>query len=496
MTMKQTLLVERVMDQTRLAIIEDDRLCELYHERRGSSDVTGNIFLGRVENVLPGMNAAFVNIGMEKNGFLAADDIRPEFRADRELQKAVARAPIEKLVRPGMQLMLQVIKAQSGEKGPRLSGNIMLTGRLMVLLPGVRYVGVSRKLTDETERSRLRAIGWTLMGERGDGLILRTAAQSVPEADLCGEYARLCAQWQELKTQAEYARAPKLLHDENSLLLKAVRDRLSERTETIWTDDVRSYEQLHALAKRIAPQLEERIRLHEGQVPLFDLYRVDTQAEKALQKYVWLKGGGSLVIEETEALTAVDVNSGKNSGKRDVEDTILQNNLEAARELMLQLRLRDIGGTIVADFINMSSQAHRQALLDELRQLAAQDANRTVVVDITPLGLVELTRKRSRQSLGRQLMHSCSNCGGNGVVLSYEVIARRVIRDIWRRRRSGDTSPMLCEAASEVCDWMKTIGAPEGGAVYTRPDGALGAGEYRLMSADITALPTGSRLLK
>lgn len=271
---------------------------------------------------------------------------------------------------------------------------------------------------------------------------------------------------------------------------------LTEDVEAVWSDDDLCYDRMKVLAESMAPALADRIRRHAGDVPLFDLYRVDSQADRALQRYVWLKGGGSLVIEETEALTVVDVNTGRNTGKRDSDDTILANNCEAARELMRQLRLRDIGGIVVADFIDMAGEAQKQALLDALRACAARDANRTKVVGITALGLVELTRKKARQSLGRQLLHVCPHCGGDGVVFAHETTARRAIRELWRRRRGGDATPMLLMAAPEVCGWMKTIGAPEGGATWALPTEGVEAGEYRLSPVDPAALPAGCKLLK
>ncbi len=491
--MKQTLLLERVMDQTRMAVVEDGALCELHIERPGSENLTGNIYLGRVENVIAGMNAAFVDIGTGKNGFLAAGAAITEHG---EAGRGREPARIGDLARPGQPILVQAEKAQPGAKGPRLTCEIALPGRLMALLPFENGVGVSRKLTDAGERERLYHIGRALAGEQGFGMILRTAADGADEAALREEYARLSELWRDIRERASHNIGPRLLYNDNSLTLRAVRDRLGAQTDAIWTDDPEVYEEINGLARRLAPEYAERVRLHEGDIPLFDLYRVDAQADKALQKYVWLKSGGSLVIEETEALTVVDVNTGRNVGKRDVEQTILQNNLEAARELMRQLRLRDIGGIIVADFIDMAGDAQKQALLDALRACAALDANRTKIVGVTSLGLVEITRKKARQSLGRQLLHTCPHCGGNGVVPSHESTARRAIRELWRRRRSGDATPLLCEAAPEVCGWMRTIGAPEGGATCVLPESGLEAGEYRLSPVDPAALPPGGKLLK
>ena len=493
--MIQTLLMERVLDQTRLAVIEDSRLCELYIERPDSENLSGNIYLGCVERVLPGMNAAFVDIGMEKNGFLAADDIRLDVRGESGLESALKQVRIEGLVRPGQEIVVQAIKSQPGGKGPRLSSHITLPGRLMVLLTGIEYVGVSRKIADEEERSRLYGIGKAL-ASREFGLILRTAALGVEESALREEFDRLTAMYRQMRERAAHAIAPKLLHDDNALVLRAVRDMLNENVDCLWVDDDDCLTRARACAGTLCPDLADRIRRHEGDTPLFDLYRVDAQADKATQKYVWLKSGGSLVIEETEAMTVVDVNTAKNIGKRASQETLFENNCEAARELMRQLRLRDIGGIIVADFIDMPQQRQRDALLEVLRECAALDRTHVTVVDITPLGLVELTRKKQRQSLSRQLTHTCSRCGGNGVVPSHETTARRVSRELWRSRRGGNAAIMLVEAAPPVCGWLRKLGAPEGGAVYLRPVEGMEAGEYRISPAEPGALPPDSKRLK
>lgn len=482
--MKKTLLMERVMDQTRLALIEDGALCELYHRRPDSEDLTGNIYLGRVENVLPGMNAAFVDIGLEKKGFLSAGDIRLYAQGDARLSQALGKRRIGELARPGDEIMVQVIRSQPGDKGPRLSCHLTLPGRHMVLLPGVPYVGVSRKIADPAERAHLREQGQRLLDDGGAGVILRTASREVDPKAIEAEYGDLLAAYQELQRQARHQIAPKLLHDDNDLALIAVRDLMDGDVEAVWTEDAASYDRLRGHAAALAPHLIDRIRLHDGQVPLFDLYRVDAQLERALDRRVWLNSGGFLVIDETEALTAIDVNTGKNVGRRCAEDTIVAANREAAAEVMRQLRLRDIGGMIVVDFINMKREEDRQGLLDLLRELAARDRNRTTVVDITPLGLVELTRKKARQSLKAQLTHACGCCGGSGVEPSHEATARRALRDLWRRRRCGDETPLVVEAAPAVCGWIRKIGLPDGGPVRIKAAEGMGAGEYRLAPDD------------
>ena len=477
--MKRTILMERVLDETRVAVIEDGALCELYIRRPGDENIAGNIYLGRVERVLPGMNAAFVDIGLEKKGFLAAGDIRL-FSQDGTLAARLNQARIEDLVKPGQEIPVQVVKSQPGMKGPRLSCHITQAGRLVALLTELKYVGVSHKIIDPKERDRLHAVGQSLVDAGNSGVIIRTAAEGASEAEIRADYAVLTELWDGIKARAMRVKAPKLLRDDGNLSMRVVRDMLTGEVDAIWSDDADCHRELKEYARTFAPEYADRVRLHEGSVPLFDLYRVDAQADEALQKYVWLKSGGSLVIEETEALTVVDVNTGKNTGRKLLEETLYENNREAARELMRQLRLRDIGGIVVVDFIDMRSREQKEALLDLLKECAARDRNRVTVVDITPLGLVELTRKKVRQSLSRQLTRTCSACDGNGVVYAHETTARRAARDIWRRRRSGDGGRIVIEAAPAVCTLLRSIGVREAFDVNIKAVEGMGAGEYRL----------------
>ena len=484
------------MGQTRLAVIEDNALCELYYDRPGLENLSGNIYLGRVVNVLPGMNAAFVDIGLDKNAFLTVGDIQLDVRENGDLARELSQTRIEARVRPSQEIPVQVVKSGTGQKGPRVSCYITLPGRTMVLMPNVRYIGVSRKIAEAPERGRLRAVAHELLEDSGMGLIMRTASAGMDAEVLAREYEGLVRAWREIESRAKHDRAPKRIHSGNSLELRVVRDMLSEQVDAVWVDDEGQLSALQNLARAFAPQWLDRIRLHTGSAPLFDLYRVDDQLEKAMRKYVWLKSGGSLVIEETEALTVIDVNTGKYVGKKSLDDTIYKNNCEAAREIMRQLRLRDLGGIIIVDFIDMTDAGQKEKLLELLRDLATRDRNHVNVVGITGLGLVEMTRKKQRQPLSKQLMHICSSCGGNGVVPSYETIARRVAREIWRRRRSGQGSPLLVEVTPPVASYVQRIGMPEGGGVYLCPSKLESDEEYRVSPADPGALPDGAKLLK
>lgn len=473
--MKRTLLLESLGGETRLAVIEDSRLCELYVERPGGDDVTGSIYLGRVENVVPGMNAAFVDIGQEKNGFLSASDIQI---TDRSLSEKFSGLRIEKLARPGREMLVQVMKAQSGQKGPRLSCHITLPGRLMVLLTDVEYIGVSKKITDPSERDRLRGVARDMTDGSGMGVILRTAAEGVTPEMLHAEWDALTAQWQDIRQKAAHGLAPKQVFSNTSLTERCVRDMLDDTVDAVWADGQALYDELIAKAGKT-----DRIRRHDSPMPLFDLYRVDAQLDKALRKYVWLKSGGSLVIEQTEAMTVVDVNTGKYTGKKDLEDTLFRLNCEAAEELVRQLRLRDVGGIIIVDFIDMKTAENNERLLERLRALAKTDRSRLTVVGMTGLGLVEMTRRKDRKPLSQQLLHICSNCGGDGMTPSHETTARRVIHEIWRRRRGGEDSALAVTACPEVVGWLRTIGSP-GGTVCAEPDPAMKPGEYDISPTD------------
>ena len=484
--MKQTLLLESVMGETRLAVIEEDRLCELYLDCPGQSPAAGSIFAGRVENVLPGMNAAFVDLGLEKNGFMYAGDL-PGGSRD---------AKIGKLVRPGQALVVQIDKPQSGQKGHRLTGRLTLPGRLMALTPGQGTVGVSKKLQDDAERERLRTIGVELARGTDMGVIIRTAACGAEAEQLAAEYRALTDQWTDIERRAACALPPALIYDNGSLPLRLARDMLNPDVEAVWVDGEELYRETRRVAGILAPDLVDRIKLHEGQTPLFDLHRVDSQMDKALRKYVWLKSGGSLVIEATEAMTVIDVNTGKFTGSGDLEETLFRLNCEAAEEIARQLRLRDVGGIVVVDFIDMQRPGNDDRLLEHLKALAARDRNRLTVVGMTGLGLVELTRKRERQSLSKQLLHTCSACGGDGTVPAYETTARAIERDLWRRRRMGSESPLLVKAYPKVTGWLRTLGKPAGGAVYAVPDAGMAPEAYDISPTDLSDLPEKSIALK
>ena len=459
--MKRVMILERVANQTRLAVMEDNRLCEIYYERAGHAKLAGNIYAGRVQNVLPGMNAAFVDIGLNKNAFLYAGDICIDTRGEDALQSQLENARIEKMLRPGQMIVVQVVKEPGGSKGPRITGNVTMPGRFCVLLPTIAYAGVSRKIADSAERDRLFSLANRLSGENGAGIIVRTAAEDMPLEAIEADYMRLLRMWKKIQTAGSHSARPRLIQNDGSIVQRAVRDMLDEDIFAIRTDDPGIYGELKDAAGLLAPEYAERIELLNTETPLFDLLRVDAQLEHAFDRHVYLKSGGTIVIDETEAMTVIDVNTGKFTGKKSLEDTIFQINCEAADEIARQLRLRDIGGIVIIDFIDMDVPENRDKLIGHLKTALENDPNRTNVLGMTALGLVEMTRKKVRKPLSRQLLRDCSACKGTGREFTFESLAYRILREIWRKRRMGDKLCYRIAADQRVIDWIADIGIPE-----------------------------------
>ena len=494
--MTREILIETLSGETRLAVLEDGELMELYSERAGQEKLSGNIYVGRVENVLPGMNAAFVDIGMEKNAFLYAGDIQLDARDAQELTRQLSAVKIQQMVRPGQQVLVQVVKEPGGSKGPRISSHVTLPGRLTVLLPTVRYTGVSRRIEEEGERSRLRGFAAKLSEAHGMGMIVRTAAQGADEEALARDYEALIRLWEKIRTRGEHVIAPALLHRDESLAFRAVRDMITPELSAIRTDDEGIYRQLTENTALLAPEISDKIVFSRAETPLFDLYRVDAQAEKALQRHVWLKSGGDLVIDYAEALTVIDVNTGKYVGRKSLADTVFQTNCEAAKEIARQLRLRDIGGIIIIDFIDMEAPEQRQQLLSLLKEYLKNDRTRTNLAGLTSLGLVEMTRKKVRQPVHKLMNHICDACQGSGMVPTYETVARAILRELRRMAAAGSEGAMLVKAAPPIATTLWTLEAPPGVRAFACPDEGQTLGEYAITAAQESALPPGTKRLR
>jgi len=403
-------------ERTQIAVLEGRALVEHYVARPQdeSLQIIGNVYRGRVKNVLPGMEAAFVDIGTPKNAVLYWGDVAFD-RDDIERQPGADR--IEHLLRPGQTIVCQVTKNPIGLKGARLTQEVSLPGRFVVLVPQSSTYGISRRL-DDNERKRLRRILDDVRPE-GHGLIVRTAAAGASAEDLRYDVLQLVAKWEEIDERARRLPAPAALYSEPHMAVRIIREELTEEHRAVLIDDPDLYNVVKAYVAELEPALAERIELYDTSIeplPLFERQHVHEQLHKALDRKVWLPSGGSLIIERTEALTVIDVNTGKNVGSSSLEGTVFENNLEAASEIARQLRLRDIGGIIVIDFIDMEVKANRQAVMAAFRSALARDKTPTQVYDITDLGLVEMTRKRVGEGLVETLSHTCPMCSGRGIV--------------------------------------------------------------------------------
>lgn len=491
--MTKRLLLDSLCGQKRLAVIENGKLCEMHYERGKAEGISGNIYTGSVKNVLPGMNAAFVDIGLDKNAFLYAGDIGFDTRGDKALAGKLESLSIRDMVRPGQEIMVQVVKEPGGTKGPRISSHITLPGRMLVLLPTLRYIGISRRIENEGERARLRSIASKLLDEHGMGVIMRTASEGADEDALAAEYQELVCVWNDVANRGRTVKAPALIYDGGSLERTAVRDIASADDEII-TDDARVFSRLQAEAGVYAPDMLQHISMHGSEIPLFDVYGIEAEYEKALRHHVWLDCGGYLVIDHTEALTVIDVNTGKHTGRRDIEETILQTNLQAAVETARQLRLRDIGGIIIVDFIDMKHDEDREELLEVLRREMRADRTPSAVVGMTALGLVELTRKKQRLSAQKLLKHVCPQCGGEGVVDDFEAVARRIAYDLRRRRARNPGQAFIVNVSSGVAGALIAVGAPKNMTVHVEikdmPDC-----EYTIEPVDKSAISRSMKLL-
>jgi ribonuclease G len=435
--------------ETRVAVQEGNLLTELYLERHRRRSIVGNVFKGTVTNVLPGMQAAFVDIGLTKDAFLYAGDytanlgeagrdllaeVAGEDDADADLDgdeepRREATGPIEEMLGRNQQVLVQVSKESLGTKGARITSFISLPGRYVVYMPQARHVGVSRRIRDERERERLRGALRSLPLPPG-GFILRTNAEGKGETEFAHDVEFLSRLWSQIQTRFEQATPPAALHEEMDLTFRVVRDLFSPEVDEFVVDDRAACDKVLGYVRALVPSLEGRVRLYTERAPIFDAFGIEKDIEKALRRRVWLKSGGYIVIDHTEALVSIDVNTGKYVGKRDFEQTVLKINLEAVNEVVRQIRLRDLGGIIIIDFIDMEVPEHREQVYKALKRALAEDKARTNVLEISELGLVEMTRKRVRQDLRALLTQHCPTCRGTGVVKSEETLATEIYRAI------------------------------------------------------------------
>lgn len=431
---------------TRVALLEKGKLVELDIERPLQYRVVGNLYKGTVANVLPGMQAAFVDIGLEKNSFLYVDDISSDW--DEESPPPV-RGSIDKLLHVGEEIMVQVIKEPYGSKGARVTGQITIPGRYLVLVPGADYIGVSRRIESQAERDRLRREVENLKPEHL-GLIVRTVAEGVDSDVMAQDLQFLVQLWNRILTRFQQKTAPAILYQDLSLTCRIARDLFVEEFSSFLIDNEHEYDKVREIVDYISPHLKSKVKLYREDEPIFERYGVEAELEKAMARQVWLKSGGYLVFDVTEALTVVDVNTGRYIGRRNLADTILKTNLEAAEEIARQVRLRDIGGIIIIDFIDMSIEDHRRKVIDKLNNAIKNDRTKTYVLGLTNLGLVEMTRKKVRQDLSEYLQQPCPYCGGSGRVLTPLVISTRVESQLKEQLKEEKSRAILVEMHHEV----------------------------------------------
>ena len=440
--MRTEILVNATPPETRVALVEDGRVVEVLHERRGKSGLVGNVYLGRVHRVLPGMQAAFVSIGLERDAFLYVEDVAPRSSEFDFGDAPVAPAPgeageasreerprIDDLLKEGQEVVVQVTKDPMGGKGPRVTAGISLPGRALVYLPSVREFGISRRITDEAERERLRRILEALPAE--GGFIARTAAQSMREEDFRSDHRYLTDLAAKIARRRESVAAPALLHRELDLASRSVRDLAGPDCAVIRVDDEDMYARLKELLEAIGPSLAARLERFDRPEPIFEFFGVEAEIENALRSRVTLPSGGSLVIHQTEALVAIDVNTGRFVGKDALEETVFAVNLEAVAEVARQIRLRDLGGLLVIDFIDMELPEHREEVFSRFEEELAKDRARTRVLPLSEFGLIEVTRQRSRGNVERLLTRACPVCGGGGRVKTDLTLALDLRRELF-----------------------------------------------------------------
>ena len=463
--MKREILINATQRETRVAILEDDQLVELLVDRPDARRMVGDIYLGKVEAVQPGLQAAFVDIGTEKSAFLHAsdlvfdegDDEDTEEEGDDDGRGRNGRAkapPVQDVLKRGQQLIVQVSKEPISTKGPRVTAQVSLAGRFLVYMPFASRVGVSRKIGDRAERQRLREQVQAVVPPDSGGVIERTVGEDVTQDTFSRELTTLMNQWKRIKRKTQFMRAPALIHREPSLTRGLIRDIFSDKVDSLTVDSKQLYNEIAEYLKGIAPELMERVKLYEEPVPLFDKANIETEIRDLFKRRCDLPSGGYLIIEPTEALVSIDVNSGRYTGKKDPEKTVLRTNMEAAREVARQLRLRDVGGIIVCDFIDMEAKQNRDKVLQELRTHLGRDRARTKAFAVSDLGLIEMTRQRVRQSHLQSMTEPCPTCHGTGRVFTPETIVRRVERSVKRMAVEGKRDNLLVKLHPDVAMYV------------------------------------------
>lgn len=458
--MSEELLINIAPMETRVALVENGVLQELYLERSARRGIVGNIYKGKVVRVMPGMQAAFIDIGLERAGFIQASDIAPLDENGMELREAEV-TDIRTLVREGQALVVQVVKDPISSKGARLTTHLSVSARYLVYMPQAPHIGISNRIEDECERERLRELidkvleTLTEEGQSNEGgFILRTAAEGVQREELLRDMLFLYKLWGELEQRIKVATEPTKIHEDLPLFMRVLRDLVQPHTEKVRIDSDDAHLRAARFAGKYAPEIAERIEYYYKERPLFDLYGVEDEIRRALEHKVALKSGGYLLIEQTEAMSTIDVNTGAFVGHRNLEETIFKTNLEAAIAIARQLRLRNLGGIIIIDFIDMQDPEHQRQVLRTLGKKLEHDYAKTSITGVSELGLVEMTRKRTRESLGRLLCEPCPVCLGRGTLKTAETVCYEIFREILREARAYDSDKIMVLAAQLVIDLL------------------------------------------
>lgn len=453
--MTSEILINATPMETRVALIEQGLLQEIYIERRNRKGPVGNIYMGKVVRVMPGMQAAFVEIGLERAAFIHAQDITPLDESDFEVQDS-QEIQIEQLLREGQMLVVQVVKEPIASKGARLTTHLSIASRYLVHMPQNRHLGISQRIENEEERERLlgllaQCVETSELSEQA-GFILRTAAEGVNEEELLGDIAFLRKLWKSVEQRMEDCQGIKPLYQDLVLYMRAMRDLFQPEIQRIRVDNRETYKEMQEFCNQFMPEIETRIEYYQDERPLFELFSVDDEIQKALGRTVKLKSGGNLVIDQNEAMTTIDVNTGAFLGSRNQEETILKTNLEAAKASARQLKVRNLGGIIILDFIDMVNEEHRRQVMRTLQKALDKDSAKTMVTELSELGLVEMTRKRNRESLEQMLCHECPTCSGRGVIKTAETVCFEVFREILRVAKVYENDSILVMASQEVVD--------------------------------------------
>ena len=533
--MSKEMIISSSAHETRVAILEDDQVAEIFIERERSRGVVGNVYKGRVSKVLPGMQSAFVDLGLERDGFLYVTDVvasleeldrfetededvsaapsgqaggnggssagqrrdRPSShggRRDREREKG-PEPKIEELLKEGQEIIVQVAKEPLGTKGARLTSHATMPGRFLVFMPTVDHVGVSRKIESREERSRLRGIVREFREQTGftGGLIIRTAAAGRPKEDIVSDLSYFHKVWTEIRQKAETSRAPAVVYQEQSLVAKLLRDLLTDDYSAIRIDNDLEFRRVVELIERIMPALAGKVKLYEKEYPIFEEYGVQAEIDRALRSKVWLKSGGSIVINQTEALVAIDVNTGRYVGKKTagrLEDTILKTNLEAVKEIVRQIRLRDLGGIIVLDFIDMEEKKNRQKVFQTVEQELRKDRSPSKALQVSDFGLVIITRKRVKQSLERTLTEPCPYCAGAAVIKSSATICYEILSEVKKISADLNGQSLILRVNPDIARALrdeeravfKDLKQSLGRDIALRPDAQLHHEQFDLMA--------------